>query len=121
MGNKEKVDCQKVVSDLVVFEGVLDMYKFDNSCYFNIEQGLQVLVIVLVVELYVCNYLEGGYICCLLQDLWGNEYQLLSLGQYGVIDVFSVGLDGMFDINDDIGNWIFGKKQCFSVVLFFWR
>jgi general secretion pathway protein G len=40
----------------------------------------------------------------------GNEYQLLSPGQHGAIDVFSVGPDGMPDTNDDIGNWTLGKK-----------
>ena len=44
------------------------------------------------------------------QDPWGNEYQLLSPGQHGAIDVFSVGPDGMPDTNDDIGNWTLGKK-----------
>ena len=33
MGNKEKADRQKVVSDLVALEGALDMYKLDNSRY----------------------------------------------------------------------------------------
>ena len=75
MGNKEKADRQKVVSDLVALEGALDMYKLDNSRY-----------------------------------PWGNEYQLLSPGQHGAIDVFSVGPDGMPDTNDDIGNWTLGKK-----------
>ncbi|MGP4876595.1 type II secretion system protein GspG, partial [Klebsiella pneumoniae] len=36
--------------------------------------------------------------------------QLLSPGQHGAIDVFSVGPDGMPDTNDDIGNWTLGKK-----------
>ena len=44
MGNKEKADRQKVVSDLVALEGALDMYKLDNSRYPNSEQGLQALV-----------------------------------------------------------------------------
>ena len=44
MGNKEKADRQKVVSDLVALEGALDMYKLDYSRYPNTEQGLQALV-----------------------------------------------------------------------------
>lgn len=39
MGNKEKADRQKVVSDLVALEGALDMYKLDNSRYPTTEQG----------------------------------------------------------------------------------
>ncbi|MDU6107930.1 MAG: type II secretion system major pseudopilin GspG [Klebsiella pneumoniae] len=92
MGNKEKADRQKVVSDLVALEGALDMYKLDNSRYPNTEQGLQALVTAPAAEPHA------------------NEYQLLSPGQHGAIDVFSVGPDGMPDTNDDIGNWTLGKK-----------
>ena len=97
MGNKEKADRQKVVSDLVALEGALDMYKLDNSRYPNTEQGLQALVTAPAVEPHARNYPEGGYIRRLPQDPWGNEYQLLSPGQHGAIDVFSVGPDGMPD------------------------
>ena len=86
MGNKEKADRQKVVSDLVA------------------------LVTAPAAEPHARNYPEGGYIRRLPQDPWGNEYQLLSPGQHGAIDVFSVGPDGMPDTNDDIGNWTLGKK-----------
>ncbi len=110
MGNKEKADRQKVVSDLVALEGALDMYKLDNSRYPNTEQGLQALVTAPAAEPHARNYPEGGYIRRLPQDPWGNEYQLLSPGQHGAIDVFSVGPDGMPDTNDDIGNWTLGKK-----------
>ncbi|WP_024485906.1 type II secretion system major pseudopilin GspG, partial [Serratia fonticola] len=44
MGNKEKADHQKVVSDIVALESALDMYKLDNSRYPTTEQGLQALV-----------------------------------------------------------------------------
>ncbi|WP_242512143.1 type II secretion system major pseudopilin GspG [Klebsiella pneumoniae] len=91
MGNKEKADRQKVVSDLVALEGALDMYKLDNSRYPNTEQGLQALVTAPAAEPHARNYPEGGYIRRLPQDPWGNEYQLLSPGQHGAIDVFSVG------------------------------
>ncbi|MCS5989377.1 type II secretion system major pseudopilin GspG [Klebsiella variicola subsp. variicola] len=86
------------------------MYKLDNSRYPNTEQGLQALVTAPAAEPHARNYPEGGYIRRLPQDPWGNEYQLLSPGQHGAIDVFSVGPDGMPDTNDDIGNWTLGKK-----------
>jgi len=35
LGNKEKADRQKVVSDIVALENALDMYKLDNSRYPN--------------------------------------------------------------------------------------
>ena len=85
MGNKEKADRQKVVSDLVALEGALDMYKLDNSRYPTTEQGLP-------------------------QDPWGSDYQLLSPGQHGQVDIFSLGPDGVPESNDDIGNWTIGKK-----------
>ena len=45
------------------------------------------------------------------QDPWGNDYQLLSPGEHGNIDVYSVGLDGEAGTEDDIGNWNMGKKD----------
>ena len=103
-----------ILASLVVpnlaLEGALDMYKLDNSRYPNTEQGLQALVTAPAAEPHARNYPEGGYIRRLPQDPWGNEYQLLSPGQHGAIDVFSVGPDGMPDTNDDIGNWTLGKK-----------
>jgi general secretion pathway protein G len=40
MGNKEKADQQKAVSDIVALENALDMYKLDNNRYPTTEQGL---------------------------------------------------------------------------------
>ncbi len=39
MGNKEKADQQKAVSDIVALENALDMYKLDNNRYPTTEQG----------------------------------------------------------------------------------
>lgn len=63
------------------------------------------LVIVLIIDLILCNYFEGGFIKCLFEDLWGNLYVLISLGELGVVDIFFNGLDGELGIDDDIGNW----------------
>ena len=41
-------------------------------------------------------------------DPWGNDYQFLSPGTQGDIDIFSLGADsaaGGEGINADIGNW----------------
>ena len=110
MGNKEKADAQKATSDIVALEGSLDMYKLDNHRYPTTEQGLQALVTKPEIAPIPNGYRADGYIRRLPQDPWGNEYQLLSPGQHGAIDVFSVGPDGMPDTNDDIGNWTLGKK-----------
>ena len=99
MGNKEKADRQKVVSDLVALEG-----------YPTTEQGLQARVSAPSAEPHARNYPEGGYIRRLPQDPWGSDYQLLSPGQHGQVDIFSLGPDGVPESNDDIGNWTIGKK-----------
>lgn len=80
-----------MVSDLVALEGALDMYKLDNSRYPTTEQGLQALVSAPSAEPHARNYPEGGYIRRLPQDPWGSDYQLLSPGQHGQVDIFSPG------------------------------
>lgn len=40
MGNKEKADKQKAVSDIVALENALDMYKLDNHRYQPQIRGL---------------------------------------------------------------------------------
>lgn len=110
MGNKEKADHQKVVSDIVALESALDMYKLDNGRYPTTEQGLQALVTRPSAQPEPRNYPQGGYIRRLPQDPWGADYQLLSPGQHGQLDVFSYGPDGIPDTEDDIGNWTMGKK-----------
>ncbi|WON76413.1 type II secretion system major pseudopilin GspG [Serratia sp. UGAL515B_01] len=111
MGNKDKADHQKVVSDLVALESALDMYKLDNSRYPTTEQGLQALVSKPSAQPEPRNYPQDGYIRRLPQDPWGADYQLLSPGQHAQIDIFSYGPDGMPDTEDDIGNWTIGNKK----------
>jgi len=111
MGNKEQADRQKAISDIVALENALDMYKLDNSHYPSTEQGLEALVNRPEGEPEARNYKDGGYIRRLPQDPWGNDYQLLSPGEHGNIDVYSVGLDGEAGTEDDIGNWNMGKKD----------
>ncbi len=105
MGNKDQADHQKAVSDIVALENALDMYKLDNSRYPSTDQGLNALITKPESEPVPRNYKEGGYIKRLPADPWQNEYQLLSPGEHGNIDVFSVGPDGQAGTDDDIGNW----------------
>lgn len=108
LGNKEKADQQKVVTDLVALENSLDMYKLDNSVYPSTEQGLQALVSKPAGTPEPRNYRNGGYIKRLPQDPWGNEYQYLSPGEQGEIDIYSLGADGQEGGEGtaaDIGNW----------------
>lgn len=114
LGNKEKADQQKVVTDLVALENSLDMYKLDNGVYPSTEQGLQALVSKPAGAPEPRNYRNGGYIKRLPQDPWGNEYQYLSPGEQGEIDIYSLGADGQEGgegTATDIGNWNLGEYQ----------
>ena len=111
MGNKEQADRQKAVSDIVALENALDMYKLDNSRYPTTEQGLEALVSKPQGEPEPRNYKSDGYIKRLPQDPWGSAYQLMSPGEHGKIDVFSMGLDGEAGTDDDIGNWNMDQKK----------
>jgi len=106
LGNKEKADQQKAVTDIVALENALDMYKLDNSVYPTTEQGLEALVSAPSPE--PRNYRAGGYIRRLPTDPWGNDYQYISPGTQGHVDIFTLGADGEEGgegINADIGNW----------------
>jgi len=50
----------------------------------------------------------GGYLEKMPKDPWGNQYQFLSPGVHGEIDVFSFGADGQAGgtgEDADIGSW----------------
>ena len=107
LGNKEKADQQKAITDIVALENALDMYKLDNSVYPTTDQGLDALVSK-PSSPEPRNYRDGGYIKRLPNDPWGNEYQYLSPGDNGTIDIFTLGADGQEGgegIDADIGNW----------------
>lgn len=107
LGNKEKADQQKAITDIVALENALDMYKLDNSVYPSTDQGLDALV-TKPSSPEPRNYRDGGYIKRLPADAWGNDYQYLSPGDHGNIDIFTLGADGQEGgegANSDIGNW----------------
>ncbi|QYJ85993.1 type II secretion system major pseudopilin GspG [Shewanella mesophila] len=105
MGNKDKADVQKAVSDIVALENAMDMYRLDNSIYPTTEQGLEALVQKPTISPEPRNYREDGYVKRLPQDPWRNNYLLLSPGEQGKIDIFSAGPDGQAGTEDDIGSW----------------
>ncbi|MGL4826888.1 MAG: type II secretion system major pseudopilin GspG [Vibrionaceae bacterium] len=108
LGNVDKADQQKAVSDISSIEQALDMYKLDNKRYPSTDQGLQALISKPTGEPEPRAYRENGYIKRLPIDPWGNEYQYLSPGENGVIDIFTLGADnqeGGEGANKDIGNW----------------
>jgi general secretion pathway protein G len=108
LGNKEKADQQKAVTDISALEQSLDMYKLDNSVYPTTDQGLEALVSKPSSSPEPRNYRDGGYIRRLPKDPWGYDYQYVMPGEHGPIDIFSLGADGQEGgegNNTDIGNW----------------
>lgn len=111
MGNKDRADRQKAVSDIVALENALDMYKLDNHRYPTTDQGLDALVVAPTLSPLAENYNLEGYIRRLPADPWGNEYVLISPGEHGAIDISSTGPDGEIGTADDINNWDYDKKS----------
>ncbi len=70
LGNKEKADRQKAISDIVVLENALDMYRLDNGRYPTTEQGLEALIQQPANMADSRNYRTGGYIKRLPKDPW---------------------------------------------------
>lgn len=104
MGNKDKADRQKALSDIVALENALDMYRLDNGRYPTEEQGLEALVTKPDTLPTLRNYPEGGYVRRLPQDPWGNHYRLINPGKVNKIDIISMGNDGELGTEDDIIN-----------------
>lgn len=111
MGNKDRADRQKAVSDIVTLENALDMYKLDNGRYPTSAQGLQALVKEPQLAPQPRNYRSDGYIRRLPEDPWGNPYQLVSPGEHGAVDIFSAGPDGEAGTEDDVTNWLTDEEQ----------
>lgn len=110
MGNKDRADRQKAISDIAALENALDMYKLDNHRYPTTEQGMEALVEAPALSPLAENYNPGGYIRRLPVDPWGNDYILVSPGEHGAIDISSAGPDGEAGTSDDVNNWDNDKK-----------
>ncbi|MFT6193292.1 MAG: general secretion pathway protein G [Cognaticolwellia sp.] len=111
LGSQERANIQKAVSDINALETSLTMYKMDNYQYPTTEQSLEALVNETDIEPVARRFPQGGYVKRLPNDPWGSEYQLLNPGEYGAMDVFSMGPDGEPSTDDDIGNWNLGDYQ----------
>lgn len=105
LGNQETAQLKKAAVDIRQLENALEMYKLRNSTFPTSEQGLEALVSIPTIEPIPRNYPQDGFIKSLPKDPWGNEYQLLSPGEMGTIDLYSNGPDGQPGTDDDIGNW----------------
>jgi len=99
---------QKVQADFKAVETALKIYRLDNFAYPTTEQGLIALVQPSTLEPEPRNFKQGGYLQEVPIDPWGREYLYLSPGEYGEVDIFSYGADGLpggESQNADLGNW----------------
>lgn len=98
----------KARQDIRALESALNMYKLDNFNYPSTDQGLEALVQKPGGSPEPRNWKSGGYMDRLPKDPWGNDYQYLSPGTRGDVDLFSLGADGRpggDGVNADVGNW----------------
>jgi len=111
VGSQDEANIKKAVIDVTQLETQLTMYRSQNYNYPTTEQGLEALVTETDIEPLPKRFPEGGYIKRLPKDPWGNDYQLLNPGEFGKMDVFSMGPDGEPGTDDDIGNWNLSDYQ----------
>jgi len=95
-------------SDIATIMQALKLYRLDNQRYPTTEQGLNALVAKPEQPPVPPNWKPGGYLERLPKDPWGRQYQYLSPGLKGEVDVFSFGADGQTGgsgVDSDIGSW----------------
>jgi general secretion pathway protein G len=95
-------------ADIAAIMNALKLYRLDNGAYPSADQGLAALVKMPERGDIPRNWKAGGYLERLPADPWGSEYQYLSPGVRGEIDVFSLGADrrpGGAGFDADIGSW----------------
>jgi len=108
MDEPDKARVVKAKNDIRAIEAALNLYRLDNYAYPTTDQGLESLISAPSLGPEPANYKEGGYLNKMPKDPWGNEYQYLSPGENGEIDVYSLGADrtpGGAGYAADIGNW----------------
>jgi general secretion pathway protein G len=95
-------------ADIGAIVQALKLYRLDNGFYPSTDQGLGALVQRPATQPVPSNWKQGGYLERVPKDPWGGDYQYLSPGVHGEIDVFSLGADhasGGEGNGADIGNW----------------
>lgn len=106
----DRPDQARVVAaknDVRAIESALNLYRLDNGVYPSTEQGLQALVQKPDTGTIPRNWTKP-YLDRLPKDPWQGDYQYLSPGLHGDIDVWSQGSDGQpggEGYAADIGNW----------------
>lgn len=105
LGNQETAQLKKAAVDIQSLESAIERYKLQTNIFPTTEQGLEALVSEPQIDPIPRNYPAQGFIKRLPQDPWGNDYQLISPGEVGLVDIFSYGPDGEPGTDDDIGTW----------------
>lgn len=108
MGRPDEARAVKAKQDIRQMVSTLNLYKLDNFYYPSTDQGLEALVSRPSGEPEARRWKAGGYIERLPKDPWGGEYQYLSPGEHGEIDLYTLGADnavGGTGPAADIGNW----------------
>ena len=93
-------------ADVAALVQALKLYRLDNGNYPTTDQGLGALAVKPTTNPVPGNW--KPYLDHLPKDPWGSDYQYLSPGVKGEIDVFSLGADrarGGDGNAADIGNW----------------
>ncbi len=107
IGRIDDAQAARVQQDLRGIESALKFYRLDNYSYPTSEQGLGALV-AKPADPNIKNWKAGGYLDRLPEDPWGNQYQYLSPGNNGEIDIYTLGRDGRpggEGVDADVGNW----------------
>ncbi len=108
MGKPGEARITAARADISSLMSALKIYKLDNLRYPTTEQGLRSLVEKPTSGPAASSWKTGGYVDKLPKDPWGNQYQYISPGVKGEIDVFSYGADGQpggTGDDADIGSW----------------
>ena len=108
VGRVDDAAVARAKNDVQAIASALSMYKLDNYAYPSTEQGLDALVARPGGQPEAPNWKTGGYVQRLPKDPWQRDYQYLSPGQHGEIDVYSLGKDGRIGgegADADIGTW----------------
>ncbi|MCF2859597.1 type II secretion system major pseudopilin GspG [Pseudoalteromonas sp. SMS1] len=105
IGNQEQAAIDKARLDITQIESAMKIYKLQNKRFPTTEQGLDALVEKTTIDPVPKRFPDGGFLNELPLDPWDNPYQLVSPGEIGKVDIFSMGPDGEVGTEDDIGNW----------------
>lgn len=108
MGRADDARITAAKQDISTLMSALKLYKLDNHRYPTTEQGLQALVAKPTSGPAANGWKSGGYVDKLPKDPWGGQYQYLSPGVRGEVDIFSYGADGQpggAGNDADIGSW----------------